>query len=133
MKRFSLIPLTFLPLVLFFFFWPKPAPVQSSQFDGRVFDRQVVRAYFPVSAPEKVAQVAAWRVPWGVNLREGYLELDVSPEELAQLEAWGFRVEVDEALTNLLYRSARPLPNQPEDTIPGYACYRTLAGTQDTA
>ncbi|MCA9982449.1 MAG: hypothetical protein KDD89_16515, partial [Anaerolineales bacterium] len=64
---------------------------------------------------------------------EGYLELDVSPEELAQLEAWGFRVEVDEALTNLLYRSARPLPNQPQDTIPGYACYRTLAGTQDTA
>jgi carboxypeptidase T len=120
-----------LPIATLIWLSAMPQPAQSSEFGGRLFDRKVVRAYF--GSPDKVAEVAQWRVPWGVNLREGYLELDVSPEELAQLEAWGFRVEVDEALTDLLYRPARPLANQPDNTIPGYPCYRTLVGTQTAA
>jgi hypothetical protein len=129
MKRsilFLLLPVTLLSLFLGLTLESAPAA------DSPVFDHElvVVRAYF--DDRQQVADLASWKEPWLVNYEAGYLVIEVSPAEYDQLEAAGFRLEIDATLTAELNTPRQPLPGQ-GGGIPGYPCYRTVEETFTTA
>ena len=90
----------------------------------------VMRAYF--SNRQMVYDLAAWKEPWEVNYDEGYLVMDVTEEEQSRLLEAGFRLEVDETLTEELNRPRTRAPGQLTG-IPGYECYRTVEETYASA
>ena len=90
----------------------------------------VVRVYFTERA--QVEQIAAWIEPWEVHYDEGYLVIDVTEQEFNLLVAQGFRVDVDQKLTELINQPLSYLPGQ-LNGIPGYTCYRTVDETYATA
>jgi PKD repeat protein len=94
------------------------------------YDTVVVAASF--DDPALVAEVAAWNEPWEVDYAKGVLILEVDAVGFNRLLAAGFRVEIDEAFTNLINRPLTKLPGQVSG-IPGYPCYRTVEETFATA
>ncbi len=70
--------------------------------------------------------------PWEVNYQKGYLVVEVDAVGYNRLQAAGFRVELDDALTTLINQPLTNLPGQ-VDGIPGYPCYRTVEETFATA
>ena len=90
----------------------------------------VMRAYF--SNRQMVYELAAWKAPWEVRYDEGYLVIDVNEEEEDRLLAAGFRLEVDETLTEELNQRRTRSAGQVSG-IPGYECYRTVEETYATA
>ncbi|MBN1886963.1 MAG: hypothetical protein JW850_03200 [Thermoflexales bacterium] len=90
----------------------------------------VVRAYY--TERRLVDELAAWRAPWEVHHDQGYLVLDVDRTDYERLLAAGFRLEIDQALTDELMRLHVRLPDQTAG-IPAYPCYRTVEETFVTA
>jgi carboxypeptidase T len=129
MKRPALLTLFFLgALVLALAAAVRPAPAG----DDPVFnyDDLVVRAYF--DDPQMVWDLASWNEPWEVNYDKGFVVVEVSVAEYARLERAGFRLEIDQELTEALNRPLTYLPGQVTG-IPGYPCYRTVEETYATA
>ncbi len=90
----------------------------------------VVRAYY--ADRQLVDELAAWIEPWEVHHDEGYLVLGVNRDQYIRMLDMGFRLEVDERLTEELNQPREALPGQVEG-IPGYPCYRTVEETFATA
>lgn len=90
----------------------------------------VVRAYYTDKA--MINTVTLWTEPWEVNRDENYIVLEATPAEIAQLEAIGFRVEMDEKLT-VQYNTPRTMSPNQTSGIPNFACYRTVEETYTTA
>ena len=88
----------------------------------------MVRAYY--TRRRMVDEVTGWLAPWEVHHDKGYLVAQVARDGYERLLQAGFRVEVDERLTALLFRRNAPLPGQ-SGGIPGYPCYRTVEETLD--
>jgi PKD repeat protein len=109
---------------------PVGPPLPPDQHDFSQDAVWVVRAEF--DDPAQVAQLAARREPWEVHPDQGYLIVEVTPQEMAWLEALGFRVQIDEARTIEFNTPRERLPGQVSG-IPGYACYRTVEETFATA
>ena len=129
MKRYALILLlltTFLSLFLGLTLGSAPAA------NSPVFDHSqvVVKAHFDTQ--QQVADLASWKEPWSVNYDEGYLIIELNAAEYDQLEAAGFRLEIDPILTVGFNTPRQPLPGQ-GGGIPGYPCYRTVEETYTTA
>lgn len=90
----------------------------------------VVRAYF--EEREQVWALASWREPWQVDYEAGFVVLDATGADIAELERRGFRVEMDEGLT-AVYTQPPIQPNTITAGIPGYSCYRTVEETYASA
>jgi carboxypeptidase T len=90
----------------------------------------VVQIYF--EDRQQVNELASWLDLWEVRHDEGYLVTEVTRFEYEQLLAQGYRVEVDEKLTELINRPMEYLPGQISG-IPGFPCYRTVEETFDSA
>jgi PKD repeat protein len=75
-----------------------------------------------------VDDLAAWREPWEVHHDQGFLVVDVTRAGYDRLVKAGFRVEVDEELTDQLSRPRSLLAGQTSG-IPGFPCYRTVEET----
>lgn len=127
MKRstlFLLLAVTLLSLTVGLTLQATPAP--AAQDPILEYDFVVVRAYF--GDRRQVADLASWKEPWDVNYDEGFLTVGVTPAEYEQLEAAGFRLEVDWAQTIAFNEPREPLPGQ-GGGIPGFPCYRTVEET----
>jgi carboxypeptidase T len=125
MKRIIVIFSVVLLLTVLVFAWAAaPAPAVDEQ--TLPTETVVVRAYF--TDRDMVNALAARKEPWEVNHDAGYLVIDVTPAEYAELEAAGFRLVIDEALTKLYGTPPHRQPDQ-VNGIPGYACYRTVEET----
>ena len=71
----------------------------------------VVRAYF--EEREQVWALASWREPWQVDYEAGFVVLDATEADIAELERRGFRVEVDEVLTAVYTQPILAQPPNP--------------------
>ncbi|MFO1516001.1 MAG: M14 family zinc carboxypeptidase [Lysobacterales bacterium] len=77
--------------------------------------------------PAAVVRVAPLFQHMDVDRRRGVLRVDTDEEGIRALQDAGMRVQIDEAATAQLrafYRNAKGM-----DSIPGYACYRTVEET----
>lgn len=86
----------------------------------------IARVYYPDQAT--LEQFAAELDILEAHRAEGYVVALLRPERYAQLLNAGYRVEIDQAKTDLVNRPAQRLPGQ-EAGIPGYPCYRTVEET----
>ena len=86
----------------------------------------VVRAFYSDRA--MVDRLVDWAEPWEVHHDRGYLVVGVDAMGYRRLLAEGFRVEVDEKLTQKYCHPALPLRGQLSG-IPGYPCYATVEET----
>lgn len=121
--------------------------------DQEMAQRNIFRAYFPDEATGRKAAVSFHEQLLASQWTEGYLVLQLEPEDIAKLQAFQFRIERDEAflaqrdarlrrlqaagLPPLLGKAAaqRALATQGIDpeSIPGYACYETVEETYAAA
>ena len=90
----------------------------------------VVRAYY--SDRQMLIDLASWIEPWEVHPDQGYLVVGVTPLEYERMRAMGFRLEIDQRLTQAVNQPHLSLPGQTSG-IPGYPCYRTVEETYATA
>ena len=90
----------------------------------------VVRAEYMDRA--MVDELAAWLEPWEVHHDAGYLVAEVSYADYVRMVEAGFMVQVDAKQTARLHQQLTPLLGQ-INRIPGYACYRTVEETYQTA
>ncbi len=90
----------------------------------------VVRAYFTSRA--MLDSATSEIEPWEVHHDQGYMVLLVDQSQYSWLASLGFRMEIDEALTDEASRPPVRLPGQ-INGIPGYPCYRTVEETFTTA
>jgi len=90
----------------------------------------VVRVYFDDA--EQVSEIAAHFDIWEVNRKAGYLVIDLTPAKYEVLRQEGYHLEIDRALTEEINRPRTSLPGQVSG-IPGYACYRTVEETYQSA
>ncbi len=90
----------------------------------------IVRAYYTDRA--MVNLLVTQLEPWEVHHDLGYLVLMVDKEQYEWMQNLGFRLEIDQVLTQQFSQIHVPLPGQ-ESGIPGYACYRTVEETYATA
>jgi carboxypeptidase T len=86
----------------------------------------VVRAYY--QDRQMVNELARWLEPWEVHHDQGYLVVGVNQQQYDLLLTLGFRLEIDQELTDLVNRPLKALPGQ-TNGIPGYPCYRTVEET----
>ncbi len=137
----TIFVLALLSLVAFAFATMRPAnalsgptvdlPTPAASIEGDYF---VVRAYY--DDYQMVRDLSTWTEPWEVYSDLGFVVLGVNKADMNLLQVLGFRVEIDEEATLAL---TAPRPTGPETgfggypTIPGYACYRTVEGTFQTA
>ncbi len=83
--------------------------------------------------PGKSAELRYLGDFWGINWRENYISLHVTPRGRAAVEALGYRVETDERKTSALHdfinvdRAAWRAAGL--NGIPGFPCYRTVDET----
>lgn len=91
---------------------------------------KVVRIYY--NNQEQLVELTSWLAPWEVHPDDGYIVVDVDRYEYNHLLESGFRLEIEEKLTELLNRPNEPLPGQISG-IPNYPCYRTVEETYATA
>jgi len=90
----------------------------------------VVRAWF--SERSQVEAFAAADEPWEVHYDKGWMLVGADADGLRLLLDLGFTVEVDEARTEEICNPRAAIKGQTEG-IPGYACYRTVEETFQTA
>ncbi len=86
----------------------------------------VVRAYFEDA--DVMQKFAAYKAPWKVDRKKGYLIVDVDELEFNDMIEAGFRVEID-TLRTLELNTPRAIDGAQRAGIPGFACYRTVAET----
>ncbi len=108
-------------LLAFGLLWPEPAAAQPSQPPRRA------RVYFQTRA--QLNALANELDIWEVHQAQGYLVAPLTPEQASDLKARGFRVTLSPPLTRRLYLGLMMLPGHERETIPGYACYRTVEST----
>jgi len=95
-------------------------------------DSEVIRVYdVPQSEYGRLRYLGDF---WGINWREGYLNVFVTRNGRAAIEALGYRVEIDQQKTDALIRF-RDIDRQAWRArgiggIPGFACYRTVDETK---
>jgi carboxypeptidase T len=87
----------------------------------------VARVYY--TGKSDLDQLATRLDIWEVNQKEGYLVAMLSPAQFSELEAGGYRLEIDQKRTDMLYQPMIASPDQSPNTIPGYPCYRTVEET----
>lgn len=106
------------------------APLVAEGFAGS--GPWMVRAWFGDDG--MIREVASWGDHLQVDRNKGFVRVLVDSEHLDRLAAMGFYVEVDEEATALirLAESAQADWDRP-DTIPGFACYRTVEETYASA
>ena len=106
------------------------APLVAEGFAGS--GPWMVRAWFGDDG--MIREVASWGDHLQVDRNKGFVRVVVDSEHLDRLAAMGFYVEVDEEATALirLAESAQADWDRP-DTIPGFACYRTVEETYASA
>lgn len=100
---------------------PSRVPAQETQLTNA--DLTVVHVYF-----EDVASfyaISAEADIWAVNHDEMYFETGATAADIAEFEAQGFRVEVDQEHTAEIQR----VESVARAGIPGYPCYRTVEET----
>ncbi len=90
----------------------------------------VVRAWF--SSRAQVEAFAAHDEPWEVHHDKGWMLVGADADSLRLLLDLGFDIEIDEARTAEICAPRKRRPDQIEG-IPGYACYRTVEETFQTA
>ncbi len=90
----------------------------------------VVRAWFSDRA--QVEAFAAYDEPWEVHHDQGWMLVGADAGTLELLFELGFEVEIDERRTMEICAPTKRLPGQTEG-IPGYACYRTVEETFQSA
>jgi len=83
----------------------------------------VVRAHFSDAAA--VATLATWLEPLEVHADDGFVLVEVQPDQLHRLRAAGFEVEIDQEYSLELCTPAPPSPKQTSG-IPGFPCYATV-------
>jgi len=105
-------------------------PVGAAETPNNDCSITVVRAWFGDRA--QVDAFAEHDEPWEVHHDEGWMLVGVDAENLDLLFELGFDVEIDERRTMEICSPAKRLPDQ-IDGIPGYACYRTVEETFQTA
>ncbi len=108
-------------LLAFALLWPEPAAAQPPQPPRRA------RVYFQTRA--QLNALANELDIWEVHQAQGYLVAPLTPEQARALEARGLRVTLSPPLTQRLYLGFMMLPGHEQNTIPGYACYRTVETT----
>ncbi len=86
----------------------------------------VVRAYY--ADRQMVNQLAQWLEPWEVHHDQGYLVVGVTQAEFNLMQTLGFRLEIDQNLTDMV-NSPRVVSPDQVNGIPGYPCYRTVEET----
>jgi murein tripeptide amidase MpaA len=86
----------------------------------------VVRAYY--TDQQMVHDLSTWLEPWEVQPLQKSLVVGVTPLQFERLERAGFRLEIDQALTEQYTRPRILLPDQTEG-IAGFPCYRTVDET----
>jgi carboxypeptidase T len=111
-------------------FLGKTAPLSSPTPPPLPNKSVVVRAYY--SDIKMVAELAQWLEPWEVHPKEGYLVVGVTQAEFDRLLKIGFRLEIDQPLTDQMNQPVQNLPQQTAG-IPGFPCYRTVAETYASA
>ncbi|MCA9934049.1 MAG: hypothetical protein KC415_09010, partial [Anaerolineales bacterium] len=94
------------------------------------FDLLVVRVFYNGRA--ELEAFTSWIEPWEVVSEKGYAVVGVDAAGYARLQAMGYELELDEAMTLQVNQPLVNLPGQTEG-IPGYACYRTVEETFATA
>ena len=100
--------------------WAGPGPSTDLPADSGPW---VVRAYFDSKA--QVNALARRVEPWEVHHDQGYLVVEVPNRyEYSLLISAGFRVAIDDDLTQIVRQPQRSLRS-----VPGYACYRTVEET----
>lgn len=95
-------------------------------------DSEVIRVH--AVPQERLAELRLLGDFWGVNWREDYVNLYVTPRGRAAVEALGWRVERDEQKTAELERFRAVDRDAWQQAglrgIPGFPCYRTVTETQ---
>src|SRR5512139_1520459 len=86
----------------------------------------VVRLY--VDRVEQLTDILPQLDVWEQHPEDLSVVVAISIEQYHALTAAGYRLEIDEEKTALLRRPLRSVPAGTE-TIPGYACYRTVEET----
>ena len=124
MRKRLLLLLTFLSPAALLALLYQPAPATPGPAGAAIW---VVQIFFADQA--ELQALADWREPWEVDEAGSYLLVEIRPEEYDLITAAGFRVEVDLIRTEEANRVVEQLPGQPEGTIPGYPCYRTVEST----
>ncbi len=115
-------------IVVSLLFFAALAPIASISTHEALFpvpgaSFQVVRAHF--ETPTQVWELARFIEPWEVHYDDGYVVIGATPTQIKEMEKLGFRVEIDEVLTDTLSKAPQKLPGQTSG-IPGYPCYRTV-------
>jgi hypothetical protein len=90
---------------------------------------QTVRAFW--TEKSQIEAVAQEMEPEHVDLKAGYLILEVTPEQVEWLTSLGFFIDVDwetTAFRNSIYQSPQPLLGS--NGIPGFQCYTTVQETR---
>lgn len=127
-RFFLLLTLVLTPAL---FLGTSALPVAASQFASAGENLlMVVRIYYETA--DDLNRLTSFDVFEYNNHEEGYVLAAVTQEELAQLKAMGFQVEIDPEQTANFNR-IDPLTGLSIDTISGYPCYRTVEETYQTA
>lgn len=100
--------------------WAGPTPSTVVPVDSGPW---VVRAYFTSKA--QINALSRRTEPWEVHYDQGYAVVEVANRfEYSQLISGGFKVAVDEDLSQILRN-----PLHSFRSVPGYECYRTVEET----
>ncbi len=95
-------------LMLVFLALARSAPAAMLQ--DLPYDRVVVQAFFETR--EMVASLASWTEPWEVDYENKYVVLEVNAFEYQRLVEAGFRVLMDDRLTEQINSPPQRLPGQ---------------------
>ncbi|MFK7887419.1 MAG: M14 family zinc carboxypeptidase [Gammaproteobacteria bacterium] len=92
-------------------------------------ERVVVRAFFETQ--DQLQKFAEQTAPWKVDRKKGYLIVDADEQQVRDMTAAGFRVELDSDRTQRM-NSRLIVDGAQRAGIPGFSCYRTVDETLAT-
>ena len=90
----------------------------------------VARVYYQTR--DNLEHLAVFLDIWEVNQEEGYLVALLTPTHYARFEQSGYLIIIDQEQTQLLNQPNTALSGQSTESIPSYACYRTVEETYST-
>lgn len=107
-----------------------PLSVLAADHPDLKYDVVVVDAFFDDKA--MVAELARERAPWRVDYNKNFVTLEVTLSGYNELVKAGFRVEINDRMTEHHNRVISRLPGQNRG-INGFPCYRTVTETYASA